>query len=286
MFVAPRYRRPVSIIVALTFITTTSGCTGIPGIGGSANLTVDPGDPCGPQRAAFAQSNEFFTADVLKTVGFATLAGAGAGAGIGAIAGGGRGALTGALIGGGLALGGSLLYSYSQYLQEHTTNTGEFASKVDQDMRRESTQIDKTSYDFAQLRTCRFANAALIRRQYNYRQISREQAMGELAQERTWFAQELAQAQQWGVNMQKRDQQFEQATNLLEQKAPPRTSRPAVVTATETLPDKRQSFQSLGGSGAGAVPGRVQSRHKQPEPIAAGIDEPRSCLGLPCATPA
>ena len=137
MFVAPRYRRPVSIIVALTFITTTSGCTGIPGIGGSANLTVDPGDPCGPQRAAFAQSNEFFTADVLKTVGFATLAGAGAGAGIGAIAGGGRGALTGALIGGGLALGGSLLYSYSQYLQEHTTNTGEFASKVDQDMRRD-----------------------------------------------------------------------------------------------------------------------------------------------------
>ena len=132
-------------------------------------------------------------------------------------------------------------------MQEHTTNTGEFASKVDQDMRRESTQIDKTSYDFAQLRTCRFANAALIKRQYNYRQISREQAMGELEQERAWFSQELAQAQQWGVNMEKRDQQFEQATNLLEQKAPARTSRPAVVTATETLPDKRQSFQSSVG---------------------------------------
>lgn len=244
---APQIRRLISVAVSLALAITTSGCTTMPGIGGSANLTVSPGDPCGPQRAAFAQSNEFFTPDVLKTVGFATLAGAGAGAGIGALAGGGNGAWQGALIGGALGLGGSLLVSYSQYLQEHTTNTVQFADKVDQDMRRESAQIDKTLNNFAQLRACRFANAALIKRQYNYHQISREQAMGELEQERVWFAQELAQAQQWGVNMEKRDQQFQQATELLQQKAPVRTSRPAVVTATETLPDKRQSFQSSVG---------------------------------------
>lgn len=247
MFVVPRYRRPISIIAALTFITTTSGCSGIPGMGGSANLTVDPSDPCGPQRQAFAQSNEFFTADVLKTVGFATLAGAGAGAGIGALAGGGRGAAIGALAGAGAGLLGSLAVTYSQYLQEHATNTAEFAAKVDQDMNRESAQIDKTSYEFAQLRYCRFATGAAIKRQYYYHQISREQAMGELEQERMWFAQELAQAQQWGINMEKRDQQFEQATDLLQQKAPARTSRPSVRTATETLPDKRQSFQSAVG---------------------------------------
>lgn len=244
---APRYHKPISIFAALTFVITTSGCANIPGMGGSANLTVDPNDPCGPQRRAFAQSNEFFTAEVLKTVGFATLAGAGAGAGIGALAGGGRGAGIGALVGAGVGLAGSLAYSYSQYLQEHTTNTSEFASKVDQDMTRESAQIDKTSYEFAQLRYCRFATGAAIKRQYYYHQISREQAMGELEQERMWFAQELAQAQQWGINMEKRDQQFEQATDLLQQKAPARTSRPAVRTATETLPDKRQSFQSAVG---------------------------------------
>lgn len=223
-------------------------------VGMGDDLTVAANDPCGPQRATFAKSNDFFTADVLKSAGVAGLVGAAGGAAVGGALGGQRGALTGGLVGGAGGILTSLTLSYADYMQkQYPDNPRQMANGINADLTTEGHARDQTIANFRALRACRFSEASLIKQEVRLHELSRADGQQSLAMERTWFNQEIAVAERWGVNMQKRDEQFQDATTELETKAPPRSAsktdptRKAVTAATETNPDKRQVLASQVG---------------------------------------
>lgn len=224
-------------------------------LGGSDSLAVSPDDPCGQERATFAKSNDFFTADVVKSAGIGALLGGVGGAAIGGAIGGGHGAMIGGLLGIFTGTVTSLTVSYTQYMQQHYNgDPSGMVSGINSDLAVESRARDQTIINFRNLSACRFAQASLIRREASLGQISHDEAEHELTLERGWFDQEIAVAQHWGVNMEKRDEQFQAATSELEKKAPPRgrsrhdPTRRAIVTATETNPDKREALESEVGT--------------------------------------
>jgi len=225
--------------------------------GGPSNLAVEPGDPCGAQRAAFADSQSYFTREIAVRALTGAVVGAGGGAAIGSLANGSNGALTGMIAG---ALTGAALGAMSGYfdqLQQQHLDQAQLAQTVNGDLQRESTQIDHTAATFASLRSCRFAEADAIKAQARRGYIPRAQAQSALAQERGWFDQEVEVAQKAGVNMQNRDQQFAYAADNLHaapapapshgsraRPAPTSAATAATVAATETIPQKRNSFET------------------------------------------
>lgn len=247
------------LIASLALVAASvSGCSQMPsGMFGGATLAVEPGDPCGAERAAFADSQSFFTREIAVRALTGAVVGAGGGAAIGALANGSSGALTGMLAG---ALTGAALGAMSGYfdqLQQQHLDQAQLAQAVNADLQRESAQMDHTAATFAALRSCRFAQADAIKAQARRGYIPRAQAQGALAQERGWFDQEVQVAQQAGVNMQNRDQQFAYAADNLHTAPPPAapsrgrarpaptsTAAAATVAATETIPQKRNSFET------------------------------------------
>jgi hypothetical protein len=244
-------RRAFCLIACLSLLAGCAQMQGVPTMlgMGSGNLATDPADPCGAQRAAFNDSRNYFTRDiVIKTAGGAVI-GAAAGAAIGGATNGLRGALAGAAIGavGGAALG--LASGYYDKLQQANLDQATLARQVNQDVTSENQQIDHTAATFASLRSCRFNQAAFVKNEARRGIIPRPDALAQLDQQRTWFAQEVAVARDAGVNMKSRDDQFAYAANNLP-KTPRRTDPGAQATkvATETIPQKRNSFESAVGN--------------------------------------
>lgn len=240
-----KLRTSVSLLASSALIVgSLSGCSST-NLFGSNNLSVDPGDPCGSQRQHFAESQSFFTQEIVVRTATGALIGAGAGAAIGGATGGGRGAgigaLTGALVGGaaGFASG------YWDKLQQQQLDQQQLAQTINSDLRTESANIDHTTAAFATLRSCRFAEAQHIKADARRGLISRSEAESRLSQERTRFNQEVQVAEQAGVNMQKRDDQFTYAAdNLRQSRRPTRSASSISVAATETIPQKRNSFEN------------------------------------------
>ncbi|MBV9656219.1 MAG: hypothetical protein JOZ42_16825 [Acetobacteraceae bacterium] len=220
--------------------------------GGSSTLPVDPADPCGAQRRAFAQGQNFFAEKIIS------------GAAEGAI----KSALNGVMSGGGAgggsfwnqALNGGLAGAKAGYweaVQQQHVDQQQLAQTVNGDIQRESKAIDHTAAAFASLRTCRLAQANQIKSAARAHRIDRAEAKRQLDTEHEWFGQEIAAAQQAGLNMQRRDEQFAYAAENLRQggKAPGSagsshggshggSAKAVDVAATETLPQKRNSFES------------------------------------------
>src|SRR5471032_1620462 len=131
------------LAVALCFSVTA--CQS-PVTGPGAQLASDPGDPCQAERAAFAGSKTYFQDQVAS----GALTGAAVGAGLGALTGlAATGNLRGALIGGlaGGAVGGIAggTSAYYNTLAERARDQNELAYNMNQDLARESQEIDHTA---------------------------------------------------------------------------------------------------------------------------------------------
>jgi len=211
---------------------------------GDGNLTVDPADPCASQRTAFNGSRSFFTKEIVIKTATGALLGAAAGAAAGGAANGNQGATAGAVIGaiGGAAAG--FMSGYYDRLKQSHLDGAMLAQQVNRDVTTESQQIDHTAATFAALRSCRFNQAASIKNREKRGLIARSEARARLDQERAWFAQEVTVARDAGVNMKSRDDQFTYAAQSL----PKARAQQAEAVATETIPQKRNSFENSVGN--------------------------------------
>lgn len=213
-------------------------------------LKIDPNDSCGLERTQFADARNFFTARIAEGAILGGAAGAAGGALIGAMTG---GVATGALIGlGAGALAGGA-YGYYSTMSERYKDQETMARAINADLTKETQQIDRTTATFARLRECRFAKAASIKAQSRSGRLSRAEAEVQLKYHAARFNEELALARGYGVNMQKRGDEFRDAAERLQRNDPAlaasgraqRSGTPAqrvVASATETVPEKRSSF--------------------------------------------
>src|ERR1700722_418467 len=135
-----------------------------PPSGPGAELAADNSDPCQVQRSAFASSKTYFKDQIVS----AAVTGAAVGGGMGALTGlAATGNLRGALIGGlaGAAVGGIAGGSSAYYrtLSQRARDQNELAYAMNQDLSRESQEIDHTAAAFGRLRACRFAQARIVK---------------------------------------------------------------------------------------------------------------------------
>jgi hypothetical protein len=242
------------------------GCQA-PLTGPGASLAADPSDPCQPQRAAFAGSKTYFQDQI--TAG--AVNGAAVGGATGALAGlAAGGNLKSALIGGlaGAAVGGVVGGSSAYYntLAERARDQNELAYAMNQDLAREGQEIDHTTAAFARLRACRFGQAYYVKTQAKQHIIDRQTALARIAYHRAKFDEEIQIAQQFGLTMAHRGQQFQEAANDLRTRppAPPANAPSGTVAtrasparvaavdkaATVSVPEKRASYNDTVASAA------------------------------------
>lgn len=243
-------------MLAAALCLGVAGCQ-TPPTGPGATLAGDPTDPCQAERAAFASSRTYFQDQIVSGVATGAAVGAGLGALTGLAASGNwRGALIGGLAGGavgGVAGGTSAYYTT---LSEHAQDQDELAYDMNQDLTRESDEIDHTAATFGRLRACRFGQAEFVKNQAREHLIDRQTALARIAYHRDKFNEELDIAHQFGLTMARRSQEFQQAANDLRtrppvtpQGAPATRAAPARVAqvdkaATVSVPEKRQSFDN------------------------------------------
>lgn len=243
-------------MLAAALCLSLAGCQ-TPPTGPGASLAADSSDPCQNERAAFASSKTYFQDQIVT----GAVTGAAMGAGLGALTGlaatgNWRGALIGGVAGGafgGVAGGTSAYYNT---LAEHAQDQNELAYDMNQDLTRESDEIDHTAAAFGRLRACRFGQAELIKEQARDHMIDRQTALARIAFHRDKFNEELNIAHEFGLTMARRSQEFQQAANDLTtrppvtpQGAPATRAAPARVAqvdkaATVSVPEKRQSFDN------------------------------------------
>lgn len=253
------YQAKSLVVSAALLCAPLPGCSQLPGTlyGGQA-LAINSSDACGPQRAEFARSGSFFSDEIATRAATGAAVGTAAGALIGGLANGGQGALRGALAGliGGVAAG--MASAYWERLQQENLDRQTLSQAINDDLRTETASMDHAAASFATLRTCRYDQAQQIKSAAQRGLIGQGEAQGRLAQQRGWFDQEIALAQDVGVTMQRRDAQFTYAAEQLYQAPPPSYEAPqhapariqrdptasAAVAATQTIPEKRNSFET------------------------------------------
>jgi len=248
-----RFVRPIRVpLLAAALCLSLTACQ-TPG-GPGAQLAMDPTDPCQSERAAFAGSKTYFQDKIVS----GALTGAAVGGGVGALTGlAATGNLRGALIGGlaGATLGGAAGAGNAYYnsLAERARDQNELAYAMNQDLERESQQIDHTAATFGRLRACRFAQARYVKDQARNHVIDRQTALARIAYHRDHFDEELRIAHEFGLTMARRGQQFQEAATDLQthpvtaQGAPaPRASPSRVASvnraASVSVPEKRASY--------------------------------------------
>jgi hypothetical protein len=243
-------------MLAAALCLSLAGCQS-PVTGPGASLAADPSDPCQNERTAFASSRTFFKDQIVS----GAVTGAAMGAGLGALTGlattgNWRGALIGGLAGG--ALGGVAggTSAYYNTLAEHAQDQNELAYDMNQDLTRESDEIDHTAAAFGRLRACRFGQAQFVKDQAREHMIDRPTALLRIAYHRDKFNEELNIAHEFGLTMARRSQEFQQAANDLTTRPPVArqgaTATPAAPArvaqvdkaATVSVPEKRRSFDN------------------------------------------
>ncbi len=241
-------------LLAATLCFSLTACQS-PVTGPGAQLAYDSTDPCASERAAFASSKTYFQ----DKVATGAVTGAAVGAGVGALTGlAATGNLRGALIGGlaGGAVGGIAggTSAYYNTLAERARDQNELAYTINQDLTRESQEIDHTAATFGRLRACRFAQARIIKTEVRSHMIDRQVGLARIAYQRDHFNQELQIAHEFGLTMARRSEQFQQAANdlrtrppVVRQGAAPVRAAPARIAAVDraaavSVPEKRASF--------------------------------------------
>lgn len=243
------------LLAAVLALSLLDGCAG-GGISTPSQLAVAPGDPCGPQRQAFGQSQTYFTDKIVTGAVTGGVVGAAGGAAIGGLAGGLRGMAIGALIGAGTGAAVGGVSSYYGTMAERYQDQDTLARAINADLTREQQETEHVTATFARVRECRLALAADLRQRVRAKTIDRAVARDQLDWQRDRYMEELALADQYRVAMQKRDEEFQAAARSLDTSQPPAASAPGapqraaaapparqvVVAATETVPEKRGAF--------------------------------------------
>ena len=242
----PAFAAAISLVLA--------GCQA-PMSGPGASLASDASDPCQGDRAAFAGSKTYFQDQIVS----GAVTGAAIGGGVGALTGlAAGGNLKSALIGGlaGAAVGGAAGAGNAYYntLAERARDQDEMAYSMNQDLARETQEIDHTTATFARLRACRFGQAQFVKNQARSKQIDRPTALARIAYHRDKFDQEIRIAHEFGLTMARRGQQFQEAANDLRTR-PPAVAQGRPVTraaparlaqvnraASVSVPEKRAGF--------------------------------------------
>jgi hypothetical protein len=245
-------------LLAVALCLSLPGCQA-PVTGPGAQLAVDASDPCQNERSAFAGSKTYFQDQVVS----GAVTGAAVGAGLGALAGlasGGnaRSALIGGLIGGtagGIAGAGNAYYNT---LAQRAQDQEEVAGYMNQDLARESQEIDHTVATFARLRACRFGQAQFVKTQARHHEIDRTTALARIAYHRDKFDEEIVIAQQFGLTMARRGQQFQEAANDLKARPP----APATADAPPPKPASRAQVAQVDKAASVSVPEKRQSYDK------------------------
>ena len=208
---------------------------------GTQVLTMYPGDACYRERGAFNNSPNFMTQRIVTSAAAGLAGGAVVGAGTAAATHGNVG--EGALIGAAAGLAGGSFVGYMSALQQEHLDQATLARRVNSDITTESRNIDRITATFATLRECRFAQATRIKQQERARRIDVATARQELAFQRDRFAEEIALARGYNVNMGKHEDQFQDAATTLRKNNAPNASQIQRV-ATETIPEKRSGFDN------------------------------------------
>jgi hypothetical protein len=266
--IKPTNRRIATKTAAALLAASLGGCGANSPIhlpGSSENtLKIDPADPCHSQRADFADSQSYFTDQILKS----SLIGAVSGAALGTVtaaASGGK-LSSGALWGGLIGLFGGAAVGYAQAMDQKYQDQTDLAKGINADLKTETGQIDHVTATFARLRQCRFNQAWLIKTEMRNHQITRADALAQLDQERQRFAEETALAQKYGIAMTKRDDQFREAVQTV--KPSTAGASQAQLAATSTLPEKRNSFDKSVASAESSAD------------LAFNLDNPKKVSGL------
>jgi hypothetical protein len=198
-----------------------------------------PGDACYRERGAFNNSPNFMTQRIVTSAVVGLAGGAAVGAGAAAATHGNVG--EGALIGAAAGLASGIFVGYMSALQQDHLDQATLARRVNSDITTEGRNIDRITATFATLRECRFAQATRIKEQERARRIDVATARQELAFQRDRFAEEIALARGYNVNMGKHEDQFQDAASTLRKNNAPNSAQIQRV-ATETIPEKRNSF--------------------------------------------
>ncbi len=240
-------------LLAAAISLTLAGCQSP--LGAGASLAMDPSDPCGGERAAFAGSKTYFQDKIATGV----LTGAALGAAGGILYGlaNGRidaGTVVATTVIGGIAGGGSAYYNT---LAERARDQEDVANVMNQDLAREAREIDHTLATFARLRACRFGQSRFVKVQVRGGQVDRATGLARIAYHRDKFNQEIQTAREFGLSMARRGQQFQEAANDLRTRAPSsrspaiqaRRASPVQVAqvnraAAVSVPEKRSSFDN------------------------------------------
>lgn len=240
-------RAAAASVLAATLTLSLGGCQSPFGAG--AALTMDGSDPCRGQRAEFAGSKTYFQ-DKIAT---GALTGAALGAGAGILYGLARGRVdvgtvaVGALAGGVVGAGSA----YYSTLAERARDQSEMANTMNQDLARETQEIDHSVASFARLRACRFGQAQIVKGQARRRELDRPTALQRIAFHRDRFDEEIRTAREFGLTMARRGEQFQQAANDLRTKpvskpgwspAPPARIASVNRAASVSVPEKRATF--------------------------------------------
>ncbi|HLY54408.1 MAG TPA: SH3 domain-containing protein [Stellaceae bacterium] len=175
--------------------------------------SVDKSDACGVQHRDFADSQNYYLNETAQGAIFGALGGAALGAltaaavggnvGQGAAIGAGAGAVTGAYAG------------YWNAKQKDYKDQTQLTQSIYDDVRKASTEMDRTSTTFAALKQCRYEHAALIKAQYKQGTLTRDQAQAQLADQQKRFKDEVVLARKYGEKMSDQEKNFSvAATNL------------------------------------------------------------------------
>jgi hypothetical protein len=240
----PMMRRDVYLLAAAGLLLL-GACSSLPnptGFLGPAPLTPQAGDPCASERAAFANSQSYFTADIAS----------------GTRMGGMKSMFTGAVARvssgstGNMSLGlaqdafNGARAGYLSSIANHSGNEQEMLQQMSTDRRRENDHVDTLHGSFERLQSCRFQQARLIKKRARSGQLTTAQAREELGMERRLFEEELATARKSGSNMESRDEQFQYASQELNRPgAAPAASgqtKHAVAIGSASLPRKRDAY--------------------------------------------
>ena len=244
---------------AAALCVSLAGCQ-MPGPG--ASLSTDASDPCQGERSAFAGSKTYFQDKIVTGAAVGAVGGAALGA-LGAVLSGGRnaqsiliGAAVGGVVGGIAGAGGA----YYNTLAERARDQDELANYMNQDLTRETQEIDRTTATFARLRACRFGQARFVKDQVRGKALDRQTGLARIAFHRDKFNQEIGIAREFGVSMANRNRQFQDAANALRQPPAavaqrPGVSRPVTVgraspqrvaavtrVASVSVPERRATF--------------------------------------------
>lgn len=232
-------------IVLLSLLIILSACEQTTSLlGTSGTLSADPTDPCHQQRQNFADGQNYFARAILTK------------AAQGAISGAMPNLMSGNMSGvwGNVANGmfSGVKAGYWDALQQQNRDQQQLAQSMNADLQRESQAIDHTTAAFGTLRSCRLAQATHIKNDARAHHIDRAEAQRELKQQHDWFTEEIKVAENAGINMQKRDDQFAYAADSLHKenakgptaRARSKSEQAVTISATETIPQKRNTFES------------------------------------------